>query len=232
MIISYGICCSRFKDNKYELLFIKKRFSYAYSEFIAGNYSSHNKIAIRVLFNKMTADEKNIILSYNFEYIYYYAYLKNKRDIQDKKILKKYQESENKFYKTFTLESLKNLMTGTSSVHGIWEFPKGRGRAGENNIESAIREFEEETGISSYYFLNNEAPLECILDKNYKYILYHAICNRYFTPSFNADLNYEVLEMEWMCLEKAKFLLNKELLHVAKLAIKIAKHNFKKINKL
>ena len=41
---------------------------------------------------------------------------------------------------------------------GHWAFPKGRPEPGENALESATREFEEETGIHDYQLLRPEQP--------------------------------------------------------------------------
>ena len=41
---------------------------------------------------------------------------------------------------------------------GHWAFPKGRPEAGESAIESATREFEEETGIHEYQLLDPDRP--------------------------------------------------------------------------
>lgn len=228
MKISYGLCCTRFCDikNTYEILLVNKRYSYAFISFVIGSYSTKNKPAIRAAFNNMTASEKNIILSYNYDYIYYHAFLVHKKDLTDIKLLRKYILNEKKFYYTFTREMLMELMDGTHSIKSIWEFPKGRGEVGEDPLESAIREVREETGIIKYDILTKIPPAEYIVDKIYKYILYFAVCNEYVAPTYVATLNSEILEVEWMPLDRAKYLLSSELYDIAKKSIKVSKNNF------
>lgn len=42
------------------------------------------------------------------------------------------------------------------STHGFWSLPKGHAEKGENPREAAAREFEEETGITDFEFLDGE----------------------------------------------------------------------------
>lgn len=227
MKISYGICCSRFMNGKYEILMVKKRYSYEFIEFVKGNYSIKNKQKLRSSFGKMLAEEKNILLSFNFELIYFYAFF-IKKETMNFRSLKKYTELETKFINSFSYDSLLTLLTGTKSINYIWEFPKGRGETGESELRSAMRELEEETNLINYNFLYNEEPLICVLENKYKYVLYHAICDNNFNPLFIKTENHEIIESEWMSLEKAKLIVSPELYAVAKKAINIAKRNFKK----
>ena len=61
-----------------------------------------------------------------------------------------------------------------------WEFPKGRRSNRENNIQCAIREFEEESGLSSndYTLLENVSPISETYKGsngvNYKHVYYLA----------------------------------------------------------
>ena len=64
MKTSYGVSCVRFNINKYEMLLVKKRYSYNFVFLINGRYNSSNKKSLRELFCGMTVKKKknNIIL--------------------------------------------------------------------------------------------------------------------------------------------------------------------------
>lgn len=92
-----------------------------------------------------------------------------------------------------------------------WEFPKGRRNQKEKDLECALREFEEETGIpkEQIYIIENVLPFEeTFIGTNYKsykhkYFLAFIkeqddLCNQpfiHFQPS-------EVSKMEWKTLDQ------------------------------
>lgn len=74
-IPSYGIACVRKNiDGNYEILMIKKKCSYAFSEFIRGDYDPCRKHDLSYMFDMMTIEEKRIILSMNFVMIWFHSY--------------------------------------------------------------------------------------------------------------------------------------------------------------
>lgn len=60
MITSYGLALARKNHitGQYELLFIKKRLTYAYITFVKGIYNKNNDNELLKLFNNMTIEEK------------------------------------------------------------------------------------------------------------------------------------------------------------------------------
>ena len=72
IVTSYGIALVRKNiNNIYEILFIKKRLSYAFIAFIKGIYNRNNDNDILRLLNNMTLDEKFCIMSLNFNIMWY-----------------------------------------------------------------------------------------------------------------------------------------------------------------
>ena len=77
IVISYGIALTKKNKNtnNYELLFIKKRVTYAYITFIKGIYNKNNDNELIKLFNNMTIEEKICIMSLNFNIMWYKLYM-------------------------------------------------------------------------------------------------------------------------------------------------------------
>ena len=75
IVTSYGVALVRNNkinnQNNYEILFIKKRLTYAYIAFIKGIYNRNNDNDILRLLDKMTIDEKFCIMSLNFNIMWY-----------------------------------------------------------------------------------------------------------------------------------------------------------------
>lgn len=231
-------------NNSYEILFIKKRLSYAYISFIRGVYYKNNDNEILKLLNNMTVDEKCCIMSLNFTYMWYKSYLSipynsysNARYIN--KDLNKFEKCKIKFEKTFLYDKgnrLLNLIKKSKSIKKLWEIPKGMSSKNENNINAAIREFYEETNIkkNKYKLLYDVNPIEYIfVDDNikYKYIYYIAVLldNKY-TPNIELSFNKNIMEsadIRFLNLNEIKFI-NPEIkyMNFIKQIIKIAKLYF------
>ena len=88
-----------------------------------------------------------------------------------------------------------------------WEFPKGRRNSREKDLECALREFEEETGIDceNICVIQNVLPFEeTFIGTNHK-----SYKHKYFLAYMNEinddDLNYqktEVSKIEWKTFQK------------------------------
>lgn len=205
-VISYGIALMRKNNSKerFEFLFIKKRISYAFITFVKGIYHKSIDSDIIHLFNNMTIEEKICILSLNFSNIWYMSYLTSPRYMSSKEI-SKYENCKSKFEKRFLSDNgirLKKLIQKSSSIENVWEMPKGMKNKNESNINTAIREFSEETGIqkNKYRILWNEPPFEYVFtDENveYKYIYYPAIMlDQKYNPHINIQANNKSNLME------------------------------------
>jgi 8-oxo-dGTP pyrophosphatase MutT (NUDIX family) len=142
---SYGIACCRFNGENPEIVLVCKRYTYAYSMFVHGKYKSNDNEEIRGLLNGMTTDEKHDLLSFSFTQIWYRIWLDSNKKTTF------YFVSKNKFETTFLLDDgarLRKLISKSTHADRVWEIPKGRKKNKyEPQLECAIREFQEETGI-------------------------------------------------------------------------------------
>jgi len=185
IVVSYGIALTKKNKNtnNLELLFIKKRVTYAFITFVKGVYNKNNDNELLKLFNNMTIEEKICIMSLNFNIMWYKLYMVHPYNRYMVKDLSKFENYKNKFEKRFLFDEGKRLLKlikNTRSVSKLWEIPKGMINKNESTLNAAIREFREETNIkkNKYKILYNINPLEYIfVDDNitYKYVYYLAV---------------------------------------------------------
>jgi len=173
---------------KLEFLLIQRKHSLGYIEFIRGRYTIENYRQIIHLFEQMTMTEIDKIRNYNFDdlwndlwdktsasNVYQQDYIKSKEKFE----MLKTKEGNDKY---FSLDFyLSNILPKWSTAE--WGFPKGRRAYKEGNIKCAIREFYEESGISSnkYTILNKISPIKEVFKGTngvtYKLIYFLAILN-------------------------------------------------------
>lgn len=195
----------RGNENKWEVLLIQKRYTYEYMDFVLGKYYNiRDKNMIRNNFGKMTYDEKMLILSMNFDYMWYHIWKcdnKNKcYEVAKNKFQKKYGNKRNKLIK---------LMANTSCGNLFWEIPKGRIEKGEGRISAAVREFNEETNVPKrfYKILPDFNRKKKIIKSTMEYHMtyYIAITNGNFSISMNYNNSEQVKEvknLKWFSFDK------------------------------
>jgi ADP-ribose pyrophosphatase YjhB (NUDIX family) len=185
-IMSFGIILYRTNKEKKEYLIIRRKDSIGYVEFIRGKYTINNIKYILLIIDEMSLEEKLKILNYKFNYLWKKLWMQNDSTIlfktdyysaRDK--FKKIKDGiyiNNKFYNLNVL--IKSSLTKWSETE--WGFPKGRRNFKETDIETALREFKEETNIKNTDFiLDNSIPrvIEEYVGSNnitYKHIYYLA----------------------------------------------------------
>ena len=248
--ISYGIALCRYniqKNNRVEILMIKKRYSYHFFNFVFGRYKINDKKYIQYLFNNMSFAEKIDIIGMRFEHMWYRIWLSNplkhfdiydiyefnksgnstgtgkavnsenssKSGLSNAEKYKLFFAKKSKFEKNFMIDGgkkIKNLVTNSKDVEISWEIPKGGKIENETNIDCAIREFKEETLISSnkYKILYNIPPIiQTTVDKNitYQHCYYIAEVNRntIITPKINFnnfDQISEIEQVKWLSISE------------------------------
>jgi len=218
-ITSYGIIVFSSSSKGLQFLMLRRKDSFGYIDFIRGKYSPYNIYQIQNLINQMSIDEKNHILNCNFDNLWKEMWFntnncqyKNEKHISSKKfdIITKgvYVDDE-----AITLKDIVNKSI-TNWLETEWEFPKGRRNYKEKDLECALREFEEETGISQskITIVENILPFEeTFIGSNHK-----AYKHKYFLACMN-DIsqdnlqNYQISEvskLEWknidQCLESIR----------------------------
>jgi len=213
-ITSYGIILFRKNShNVPEFLMIRRKDSFGYIDFIRGKYSLSNRFQIQKCIDEMSVDEKNRIMTLPFTTLW--------QDLWGRVTPGTYKSEENISSKKFgilrtvgvvvnDIENNEPIHTLADMVHSSptawreqeWEFPKGRRNFRENDIDCALREFEEETGLNktSITVIENIVPYkEYFIGSNfksYKHKFYLA-----YTTQTDCDMTKfqksEVSSLEW-----------------------------------
>jgi 8-oxo-dGTP pyrophosphatase MutT (NUDIX family) len=151
---------------------------------------------------------------------------------------------KNNFEKNFLFDGgakLQQLISESTNQDCIWEFPKGRkanrDSTGESepDLNTAIREFEEETGISSSAFeiIDTKSYTLMNISNNIKYI------NQYYlvqltNPSIKPKINYgdnsqlaEITDIRWMDSNQINIIdPTKKLFHFSKMVNKLLRKKY------
>jgi hypothetical protein len=180
----------------------------------------------------MTLDEKMAILSLDFKIIWYKCFLSYHHD--DKKVIKGRKKFD-KFFMKDNNVSILSMIKSSDNVELIWEIPKGHMNKNESIINSAIREFHEETSICKlkYKILYDITPITyTFIDDNVKYIYTYYIAvmldNKY-NPKVNAfstNMTGETNEIKFLPLDMIKVINEfSGFSNLIKKIIKIAKNH-------
>lgn len=232
--VSYGIAACRYnaKLEEYEILMIQKRCTYYYVMFVLGKYNVSNNKRLMYLFNGMSNQEKVTIMSMDFSLIYYHMFLTRPESVgrgpSDE--LAKYMGLKKHFECAFLEDGgikLRAFISSSQNRGFVWEIPKGRKyRHDEKDIDCAIREFTEETGIKpeDYKLLLHIPPKTMsYVDAGVRYVYYYYIAIH--TPksdkasdfqwkntshaminfNYNAQIT-EAIDMQWMSLPALRVL--------------------------
>ena len=189
------------------------------------------------LFDRMTHDEKIDILSLDYARLWFRLWLTNPDQTKSNERYDKYLFYKKHFVDNFLKDGgkkLRDLISKSKCTQCLWEIPKGRKSfPQEKDINTAMREFEEETGISSLsYNILDETPLIMSnISNGVKYMNYY-----YLTISDIeiTTLNYnntnqlaEVSDIGWFDLEKINLLESQQLNHLIKNVNKILRKRYK-----
>jgi 8-oxo-dGTP pyrophosphatase MutT (NUDIX family) len=214
-ITSYGIILFRKIKDEIQYLMIRRKDSFGYIDFMRGKYSPYNIFQLQKIIDEMSILEKTRILAEPFDHLW----------------IQMWGETTNIQYKNEELSSSKKIdlirngviindenVTLKSIVENSktewneteWEFPKGRRNNKEKDLECALREFEEETGISKNKInvVENILPFEEIFigtnHKSYKHKYFLAYMEE--ENEEMADLEHyqvtEVSKIEWKTIDK------------------------------
>ena len=144
------------------VILVQRRITIGFVEFMRGKYDIDRPEYIIKLFNMMTFDEKRLLREYNsFDTLRMLIGLKKDNRTYHKI---EYNNALTKYNTLLETGVLKDLLdrSFTKWTSPEWGLPKGRINFREFEIECAVREFVEETGIK-YRHLNvyrNVKPLE------------------------------------------------------------------------
>ena len=146
-IISSGIILVTYVNQKYYYLMIRRKDTLGYVDFLRGRYNETNEYHLQNIINEMTNKEKQNLLHKNFTLLW--------NDLWSITNTNHSQYKQEEKHSKKKLEQLKenNILTRViNNSHSTWHepewgFPKGRRNYLERDIDCAVREFEEETGI-------------------------------------------------------------------------------------
>lgn len=199
-ITSYGIILFRKFNEEIQYLMIRRKNSFGYIDFIKGQYFENNLEYLQKLFNEMSIEEKEIIqLNDDFDILW-----KKMWDDNIKSGI--FNHSKQKFINLKNSGIIQQLINNSSTQwkETEWEFPKGRRNYMEKDLDCALREFQEETGITSnnIILIDNLLPFEETFigtnDKIYK--------NKYFLASINNNFNnFENINFQMSEVSKAEW---------------------------
>jgi 8-oxo-dGTP pyrophosphatase MutT (NUDIX family) len=182
----------------YEIIMVQRKFTIGYIEFLRGKYQTSNFKYLNKIISLMVEDEKkNILEKRDFDV------LREELGMNQKNRLYKNEYDDSK--KKFNYLKNKNLLEMLFNVDNEWNetewgIPKGRRNDRETNLECAIREFLEETGIKEQDLIiyKNVIPLEEVYtgtnNLKYKHIYYLATIrnDEYYMDNLEIDSsNYE-----------------------------------------
>jgi 8-oxo-dGTP pyrophosphatase MutT (NUDIX family) len=190
------------KFNKYndsiKFLLVNRRNSLNYIDFIRGKYNINDIDNINKMCSYMSSNEINMIKNKDFNILWSELWLKN---AFKKKYLEEMKLSKIKFNYLKNLGILDNIKSEYNSTE--WEIPKGRKNLNETNLKCAIREFKEETYLSTddYTIISCLDPIHDIFigtnDKEYRHIFYTALYNNNINNNDIIYKNNEIEEIRW-----------------------------------
>lgn len=206
-IISYGVIAFSNINNKLHFLMIRRKDSFGYIDFIRGKYNFYNIERIKECINGMSVEEKNRLKMEPFEKLWKMLWGHNN--------LSQYKNEELSSQKKFNLIKsgvhINNILYTLNSLidesitnwkDQEWEFPKGRRNYHEREINCALREFEEETGISKdkLNVISNILPYEEMFigsnHKAYKHKYYLAYLENIKLEEYDYQKD-EVSKIKW-----------------------------------
>jgi len=211
-VTSYGIITFRDSLDGLQFLMIRRKDSFGYIDFIRGKYSPYNLKQLLTIVDEMSVIEKKRILELPFDKLWIEMWgeintqFKNEENVSKKKF-ESLKEGITISDKVYTLNDIIE-MSKTSWKETEWEFPKGRRNQKEKDLDCALREFEEETGISrsKLTIVENILPFEEIFigsnHKSYKHKYFLALMDNLDSVNLNNFQATEVSKLEWKTIDK------------------------------
>lgn len=214
-----ALCRYNLKKKNIEILFVKKRCTYWYTTFVLGRYHTRDDKRLMFMLSRMTPEEKLIILTMDYKRIWDHNWqthnfnpkFKNRKPITQPD--SSYDTKKLKFEELIKDHGnrLRTLISQSKNRPLIWEIPKGRKvNDAENDVECAVREFEEETNIpkESYIFLPMKPITFSHRDGDVNYV------NKYYiaipTAPIKCRLNFdmldqisEIIDVKWFTEQEA-----------------------------
>ena len=215
-ITSLGVIAYRKnpKKNVNEYIMIKRKDSLGFVDLVRGKYNIRNFMYLRNIFDEMTNEEKDMILTSTFDdlwnHMWNFKTISSRYKNEYEHAKKKYHTIKDGIFINKEFVNIETLIkkSNTSWKDTEWGFPKGRRNYRESDLDTAFREFQEETGVSyqALHLITNLQPFdEIFTGSNYK-----SYKSRYFICMlpYNNDIKLnkqdcEVSDIGWYSLEDA-----------------------------
>ena len=234
---SVGIILFTNNNDTIKFLMIKRRNTIGFVQFMRGQYIKSDIKYIQELFNVMTNYEIDLIFNSTFDILWEYLWLDTFYSNKSDKVRKDKLSSSDKFsdikkgyYHNNLFYDLTYFKDNkcTFYTEPEWGFPKGRQNINETEIETAIREFCEETGIEKkkIIFLNDKPTFK----EEYKSYDNADYRNVYFICKYNSD-NYN-FNISPACREQYTEVSKIEFLDIQEANLKIRDYSIYKKNLL
>ena len=210
-IISYGIILFRSSEKGIQYLMLRRKDTFGYIDFIRGKYVQNNLEHLQIIFNEMSISERDTIKNNNFETLWKTMWGPQEYSYKGEEFTsqKKFEALKQGILIGSEMVDINRFIDNatTSWKETEWEFPKGRRNYQEKDLDCALREFEEETGISKkdIKIVENLIPFEEIFlgsnHKSYKHKYFLA-----YTENSSNELDMyqktEVSKLDWKTLEE------------------------------
>ena len=203
-----------------QVLLIQRRDSLGYVDLLRGKYSIHDVEYITKQLSGMTDEERQKLIHRDFDDLWAEMWGAESADVQYKKDK---ENSRNKLMvlrEGITLDVSGNQATlaelvASCSTHWLtpeWGFPKGRRDGNESDLDCALREMREETGIkeSDVFVIHNMDPLnETFFGTNrvhycHKYFLVYVPDTKPIAyDEKNPHMRREIGALDWFSIEEA-----------------------------
>jgi 8-oxo-dGTP pyrophosphatase MutT (NUDIX family) len=192
-----------------QFLLIQRKDSISFVEFIRGKYNPYEEEYLGRLIRGMTQKEQTNLLSKSFDELWQSVWGES---LSLKSHKNDYDSSEKKF--SIIKAKIPALISTNASkwIEPEWGFPKGRRNPHETDINCAIREFQEETGVhrQDFTIIQNTYPIsETFFGSNqvhYCHKYYIAICNKSVEVEMNIHnphMAREIGNIQWCSLDEA-----------------------------
>lgn len=193
-----------------EVLMVQRKDSLRFVEFIRGKYTLKDPDYIKQLLSHMTPEERDLLTHYTFPQLWNHVWgTTNPRNYRTD-----FEQSQQKFNELNQTGILVRLLAETTSLWPTpeWGFPKGRRNPYEADIDCAIRECIEETGLKREQlaiFENMEPLSETFYGDNkvyYSHKYYPALVTagtEVSMSAMNPHMAREIGAVRWMSIDEA-----------------------------
>jgi 8-oxo-dGTP pyrophosphatase MutT (NUDIX family) len=216
-ITSYGLIAFTSSNEGIKYLMIRRKDSFGYIDFIRGKYVLNNYEHLLSIFNEMAVQERYAILeapSFDFLWKNMWGTMSNSFKSEEIHSKKKFDALKQGLPIGHNQEIITlQLLIDNAQTHWHeteWEFSKGRRNNQEKEIDCALREFEEETGIPQHkiQIIENVLPFEEIFigsnHKSYKHKYFIAYIDDFDQIQLNDFQHSEVSKVEWKTFEQCQ----------------------------